>query len=145
MKKLFLALVLVVGLNSFAQPGRKGEGREKLTPEQQVESILKKMTQELALTEKQQNEIKPILVEQSKKREAKKEEFRAKREKGEKPSDEEIAEMKKNRADEELALKTKFKKILSEEQYNKWSDMRKQFGEKMKGKRKEGVKPSESK
>lgn len=139
-----VVIALVVGLTTFAQQ-KRGEGREKLTPEQQVETILKKMTTELSLDGKQQEEVKVLLTEQAKKREAKKEEFKLRKEKGVKPSDEEIAKMKKERIDEELAMKTKLKKILSDEQYKKWSERRKEMGSKMRSKGKRGDKPVESK
>lgn len=144
MKKLFVVIALVVGLTTFAQE-KRGEGREKLTPEQQSEAILKKMTSELTLDAKQQESVKVLLNEQAKKREAKKGEFKARKEKGEKLSDEEIAKMKKDRIDEELAMKTQLKKILSEDQYKKWSERRKEMGGKLKGKGKRGGKPVESK
>jgi periplasmic protein CpxP/Spy len=140
MKKLILAVALVVGLTTFAQ-GKKGDGKERMNPEEQVEVILKKMTSELSLDAKQQDEVKAILVEQSKKRIAKKEEFKTRREKGDKPTDEEIATMKKNRIDEELAMKNKMKKVLSEDQYKKWTEAKKDRMEKFKGKGKRGVKP----
>ena len=140
MRKLILAVALVVGLTTFAQ-GKKGDGKGRMSPEQQVEVVLKKMTTELSLDAKQQDEVKAILVEQSKKRETKKEEFKARKEKGDKPSDEEIAAMKKNRIDEELAMKNKMKKVLSEDQYKKWTEAKKDRMEKFKGKR--GAKPVE--
>lgn len=140
MRKLILAIALVVGLTTFAQE-KKGDGKARMTPEQQVEVVLKKMTSELSLDAKQQDAVKAILVEQSKKREAKKEEFKTRKEKGQKPTDEEIAEMKKNRIDEELAMKNKMKKVLSEDQYKKWDEAKKERMEKFKGKRKKGAKP----
>ncbi len=136
MRKLILAVALVVGLTTFAQE-KKREG--KMTPEQQVEVVLKKMTSELSLDAKQQDQVKALLVEQSKNREVKKAEFKTRREKGDKPSDEEIAAMKKNRIDEELAMKNKMKKILTEDQYKKWNEVKKERMGKLKGKR--GSKP----
>lgn len=143
MKKVIAVMALVVGLTTFAQ-GKRGEGREKLTPEQQVEVVLKRMNSELTLTEKQQGEIKPLLLEQAKKREAKMLEFKGQKEKGTKPTDEQIAQMKKNRIDEELTMKTKLKKILTEEQYTKWSTRKKEMAKKMKSKGKRDLKPIEN-
>ncbi len=143
MKKVIVLMVLVVGLTTFAQ-GKRGEGREKLTPEQQVEVVLKRMNSELTLTEKQQGEIKPLLLEQAKKREAKMLEFKGQKEKGTKPTDEQIAQMKKNRIDEELAMKTKLKKILTEEQYTQWSNNKKDRLTKMRSKGKRDGKPVEN-
>jgi hypothetical protein len=143
MKKVILIIALVVGLSSFAQ-GKRGEGREKLTPEQQVEVVLKKMNSELTLTEKQQGELRPILMEQAKTREAKMMEIKKLKEKGLKLTDEQIAQMKKNRIDEELAMKTKLKKILTEEQYTQWSNNKKDRLTKMRSKGKRDGKPVEN-
>ena len=54
MRKLILAVALVVGLTTFAQ-GKKGDGKGRMSPEQQVEVVLKKMTTELSLDAKQQD------------------------------------------------------------------------------------------
>lgn len=142
MRKLILVVALIVGLTTFAQ-GKKGEGRgkDRPNPEEQVEKMVARMTSELSLDSKQQEQVKGLLMDQAKTREAKRAAFKGRKEKGEKPSDEEIAQMKKDRADEELAAKTQMKKILSEDQYKKWSEMKKEVRKDMRGKmkaRKEG-------
>lgn len=142
MKKLILVVALVVGLTTFAQ-GKRGEGRgkDRPNPEEHVEKIVARMTSELNLDTKQQEQVKALLMDQAKTREAKRAEFKGRRESGDKPSDAEIAQMKKDRADEELAAKTQLKKILSEEQYKKWTEIKKEARKDMKGKmksRKEG-------
>ena len=136
MKKLILAIALVISSLSFAQEGRERERGEKLTPEQQSELQVKKMTLDLDLNEKQQKEIKAILLEQAQKREAKIAE-------GEKPSADEKFEMKSKMLDEQIEMKAKMKKILTPEQYKEWeenhekrSEMRSEKMEKMKQKRK---------
>ena len=73
MKKVFLAALLFVGITTFAQ--KKREQREKLTPEQRVELQAKKMKLDLDLNDKQVADVKKLLLEQAKKREAKKEEI----------------------------------------------------------------------
>ena len=120
MKKLILAIALVATTLTFAQD-RKARG-EKLTPEQQTELQVKRMTLELDLDEKQQKEIKTILVEQSKKKETKLAEMKEKREKGEKPSADERFEMKNEMLDNQIEMKAKMKKILKPEQYKKWEE-----------------------
>lgn len=115
MKNLIVAFAIMISTLSFAQ---KGE-REKVSPEQRVDKQVKEMTSNLNLSEKQQGEVKAILLEQSKKREAKRAEMKAARERGETPTDEQRAEMKKKMIDEQLEMKTKMKKILSEEQLKK--------------------------
>lgn len=136
MKKLILVMVLLVGLTTFAQ-GKRGEGKNRPNPEEQVEKMVARMTAELNLSDKQQNEVKVFLLEQAKTREAKRMQMKERREKGQKPTDEEIAQLKKERADEELAAKTKMKKILSEEQYKQWSEVKKEMRNEMRGKIKE--------
>ncbi|MQP25546.1 hypothetical protein GFJ94_10765 [Flavobacterium sp. LMO8] len=123
MKKLILVALLVVSSLTFAQErGRKGE---KLTPEQQTELQVKKMTLELDLDAKQQKEIKAILLENAKKREAKMTEMKAKREKGKKPSADEKFAMKNEILDHQIEHKAQMKKILKPEQYQKWEDLQK--------------------
>lgn len=122
MKKLILAMALVMTTLTFAQD-RKGRGAgEKLTPEQQTELQVKRMTLELDLDEKQQKEIKTILLEQAKKREAKMAEMKAKREKGKKPSADEKFEMKNKMLDNQIENKAQMKKILKPEQFAKWEE-----------------------
>ena len=122
MKKLILAMALVMTTLTFAQD-RKGRGAgEKLTPEQQTELQVKRMTLELDLDEKQQKEIKTILVEQSKKRETKLAEMKAKKEKGEKPTADERFAMKNEMLDNQIAMKARMKKILKPEQFTKWEE-----------------------
>ena len=120
MRKLILAMVLVMSTLTFAQDRK--QGREKLTPEQQTELQVKKMTLELDLDAKQQKEIKAILLEQAKKREAKMAEMKAKREKGEKPSADEKFEMKNKMLDNQIENKAQMKKILKPEQFAKWEE-----------------------
>ena len=120
MKKMILAIALVATTLTFAQD-RKARG-EKLTPEQQTELQVKRMTLELDLDAKQQKEIKTILLEQAKKREAKMAEMKAKREKGEKPSADEKFEMKNKMLDNQIENKAQMKKILKPEQFAKWEE-----------------------
>ena len=120
MKKMILAIALVATTLTFAQDRK--QGREKLTPEQQTELQVKKMTLDLDLDAKQQKEIKTILLEQAKKREAKMAEMKAKREKGEKPSADEKFAMKNKMLDNQIENKAQMKKILKPEQFAKWEE-----------------------
>ena len=120
MKKMILAIALVATTLTFAQDRK--QGREKLTPEQQTELQVKKMTLDLDLDAKQQKEIKTILLEQAKKREAKMAEMKAKREKGKKPSADEKFEMKNKMLDNQIENKAQMKKILKPEQFAKWEE-----------------------
>lgn len=117
MKKLFIAALLVVGLSTFAQerkerPNRDNSetSREKLTPEQRSEKHLKKMTTDLSLNEKQQEQVGKIIAEQSTKREA----FRANKKA-------EHEAMKGKMKEERAAMDAKMKAILTPEQLEKWN------------------------
>ena len=127
MKNLIIAALLVVSMTSFAQDTKGVDKKphraemEKLTPEQRNEIMLKKMTLELDLNGKQQEQMKQVIAEQSKKREAMKESQKA--DKKEMTSDERFA-MKNKMLDEQIAMKAKMKNILSSEQFEKWEAMK---------------------
>jgi len=136
MKKLALIVLLVVGLSTYAQEGKKqerqGADRERLSPEQRNQLQLKKMTLELNLNESQQKEIAKILEEQSAKRQAEMATFKANKDKGVKPTAEERFAMKNKKLDEAIAVKAKVQKVLTPEQFKKWEDMKKENRENMK-------------
>ena len=136
MKKLILAIALVATTLTFAQDRK--QGREKLTPEQQTELQVKKMTLDLDLDAKQQKEIKTILLEQAKKREAKMAEMKAKREKGEKPSADEKFAIKNEMLDNQIEHKAQMKKILKPEQFQKWEQNLENRREKMSERKEKG-------
>lgn len=143
MKKLFVTAVLLVGFLTSAQEMKvqKGdrkartENREKLTPEQQAELQVKKMTLELDLNAKQQAEIKKIALEQAKKREAKKTEWKANKEAGKSLSKDEKFAMKNQMLDNQIAHKAEMKKILTSEQYAKWESKQTERKDKMQNRR----------
>lgn len=118
MKKVIVAVLLVVGMTTFAQ--ERGEKRERLSPEQKVELQAKKMKLDLDLNDKQTADIKKIVAEQVKKREAKRAEFEAKRAKDAKPTQKEMFQNKSQMLDEQIAMKAEMKKILNAEQFSKW-------------------------
>ena len=128
MKKLILVLVIMASLVSFAQ---EREGRGQFKSEQDVEAHIKRMTADLNLSDKQQSEVKLILMDQFNKRQKMREEMKKERESGAQISDEKKAEMKKHMIDEQLEMKTKLKKVLSEEQMKKLGELKKQRGGEM--------------
>ncbi len=130
MKKVFLAVLMLVGITTFAQ--EKMEKKQKLTPEQQVELQAKKMKLDLDLNDKQVTEVKKLLLEQAKKREAKKVEFQTKKADSKKPTSDEIYAMKNKMLDEQIAHKAEIKKILTPEQYKKWEENREEGKDRMK-------------
>jgi hypothetical protein len=128
MKKLIVTAVLLVGFLTFAQEKEiqkgerkaKMENRESLSPEQQAELQVKRMTLDLDLNTKQQGEIKKIVLEQAKKRETKKAAWKAKKEAGKSFSKDEKFAIKNEALDEQIAMKSEMKKILTTEQFSKW-------------------------
>jgi hypothetical protein len=131
MKKVCIVALLVIGLSSFAQERKerhpKGE-MEQMTPEQRNQLHLKKMTLDLDLNAKQQEQLTKILADQSAKREAMKAEHKVKMEEAKAIR----FEMKKKILDEQIEMKNKMKSILSAEQFAKW-EMKKEKNNKRMG------------
>lgn len=125
MKKLFIAALLFVGMISFAQDiNQKStrDQRENLTPEQRNEKHLQKLTSELTLDKKQQDQVKQLLAERS----AKAEKFKASRKDSKtKPTDAEREALKKQMETEKAANDAKMKSILNADQYTKWTALKK--------------------
>ena len=139
MKKLLTVLVLAVGftVTTQAQKGDKGK-REQLTVEQQTELEVKKMTLKLDLTEAQQNQIKPLIAKKVAERKEMWTKRKAMKESDSKPSSEERYAMKTKMLDKQIAYKTEMKRILNEQQYERFEKMaaRKMNRHKKKGDRK---------
>ena len=126
MKKLFITALLFVGIVSFAQDINQkpaSDQREKLTPEQRNEKHLQKLTSDLNLDKKQQEQVKQLLVERS----AKAEKFRdARKDSKTKPTAEEREAFKKQITAEREANDAKMKAILNADQYTKWTALKKE-------------------
>lgn len=125
MKKLFIAALLFVGMVSFAQDiNQKAtrDQREKLTLEQRNEKHLQKLTSELNLDKKQQEQVKQLLADRS----AKGEKFRdANKDRKTKPTAAERDAFKKQMETEKAANDAKMKAILNADQYTKWTALKK--------------------
>ncbi|OAZ02787.1 hypothetical protein [Flavobacterium succinicans] len=138
MKKLIMAAFLVVSLSSVAQERRERPNRdemEKMTPEQRQEKHLKKMTTDLNLNAKQQEEVKKLMAEQGKKAADFKAKRDAKKEEQLLASAKERKEMAEKMKAEKEAMDAKMKAILTPEQYTKWEKEREIRKEKMLEKR----------
>lgn len=118
MKKVFLATFLAIGTIAFAQERKMGYN--DLTPEQKTELRVKQMTLDLDLSDSQQKQLKTLFLKENKEREAKRTEFIALKEKGEKPTKDERFRMKSERLDKQIEMKSKLRKILNEKQMAKW-------------------------
>lgn len=142
MKKLFLVAFALITLQGFAQEppqqlerAPKKERKQKmkdLSPEEQATLSTKKMTLALDLNEKQQAQVKEVLLAQFEKRPTKpqnKEEL----------TKEQRLEMMNARLDAQIEVKKQMKSILNEEQFKKFDKMqsRRHHGGKGKHKMKE--------
>lgn len=133
MKKLIIAVLLVVGMTSMAQNGNGKPQRaenEKLSPEQRNQMHLKRMTSDLNLNAKQQEQVGHLFAEHSEKRDALKAKRDANRMNQERPSDEERIAHRNQMLEEKKAFDTKMKSILSPEQYEKWNALKEKNREK---------------
>lgn len=128
MKNVFLALLLLVGITALAQE-KKGKrmGGEKLTKEQKVDFQVKKMTKDLNLNETQAKEVRAIVTKEVEKREAKKAEMDKKKEQVK-------AERLTDAKEQQAALASDMKKILTPDQFSKWEKSREEKKVKMKEK-----------
>lgn len=140
MKKLIIVALLVVGITAFAQNRKEMENRpdrskmEKFSPEQRTQLMIKKLTLELDLNAKQQEQVKQIMAEQGLKREAMRAERKTKREEVQKRNADEQFAMKNKMLDEQIEMKNKMKTILSPEQFEKWSNLKEKQVEKLQNK-----------
>jgi len=135
MKNVIAAVLLIVGMSAFAQERpegpRRGDRAEmaKLTPEQRNELHLKMLTLKLDLNASQQKEMGKIVAEMDAKREAMKAEREANKDK--KRTSDEIFAKKSKMLDEKIAMKERLKKILNDEQMDKFEKMQQHRQQKM--------------
>ncbi|MCH3884374.1 Spy/CpxP family protein refolding chaperone [Tenacibaculum aquimarinum] len=141
-----VALMFAVTFTAQAQKKQKRGNSEKLTVAQQADLKLKKMTLALDLTESQQSQLKPIIAEQAAERKAMQEKRKAMRDSDKKPkklsADERYA-MQSKKLDKQIAMKSKIKNILNEEQFAKFEKkfakqkgkMKRKMNKKRKGKK----------
>ncbi len=152
MKKLILIALALVTIQVSAQNKKQGERRgdpmergqrmSDFTPEEMAQLQTKKMALALDLTEAQQKKIEKLNLENAKERKAKMEARQAEMRdgKGEKPSKEERLKMMNERLDKQIEMKDKMKKILDDEQLEKWEKnhaQKQRAGKKQKGKGKQ--------
>ncbi|MDC0177505.1 hypothetical protein OAJ14_05075 [Polaribacter sp.] len=126
MKKVITLLVLVFAFALSTQGQKKKAQRaSKLTIEQQTTLAVKKMTLALDLSEKQQNEIKPILMAKMTEHKMAVERRKADKEPKKRPSTDEIYAMKSKQLDGMILMKNKMKNILDKKQYEQFEKMQK--------------------
>jgi len=132
MKMWILAMTMMVGVAANAQ--NKKERHEPLKPEQRAELQSKKMMLALDLNEKQQKDVKQLLIENGKARAEFRRQHMADRKEGKKMSADERFAMKNRMLDDRIAMKTEMKKILTPEQFKKLQLVKKDRHHEMKKK-----------
>ena len=132
---IFFAIAVTFTANAQEKTAQKNrQNGPQFTVEQHTELSVKRMTLALDLNEKQQNQIKPLLIAQATQRKAAMEKMKKARETKQRPTDEEIFAMKNQQLDNQIAMKKAMKEILTKEQFEKFekmAKMRKMRGEKM--------------
>ncbi len=132
MKKLILIALALVTIQVSAQNKKQGERRgdpmergqrmSDFTPEEMAQLQTKKTTLLLDLTVAQQKEVEKLHLENAKERQAFRETRQAKRKdgNGKNSNKDERLKMENQRLDRQLEMKKKMKKILNDEQFEKW-------------------------
>ena len=126
MKQFASILVLAFAFTLSAQAQKKrNDKRPELSIEQQTNLAIKQMTLTLDLSEKQQNQITPIMTAQAASKKTAMEKRGEMRKNKTKPTADEIYEMKSKFLDNQIAFKNSMKEILNEEQFQKFQKMAK--------------------
>jgi len=138
MKNLLSIVVLVFALTFTAQAQKKrGNMGSKLTIEQQTTLAVKKMTLVLDLSDKQQKQIKPIIMSKIKNKNDFTEKRKAAKVNKQKPTSDEIFAIKIKQLDNQIMMKNSIKNILNEKQFDKFEKMHKSRTRMAKNKMKE--------
>ena len=126
MKNLATILAFVFAFTFTTQAQKKrNKNMPKLTVEQHTNLAIKKMTLALDLSDKQQNQIKPILMAQITAKKAAMEKRKEARKNKQKPTADEIYAMKSKQLDNRIMIKNKMQNILNKEQFEKFQKMQK--------------------
>ncbi len=120
MKQLLFTCAFLFSVLTFAQK----KDFKNLTPEQRVDLHLKKINKDLKLDDKQQKAVKEILTARSQKMESFHEQRKTMKDAGQKPTEAERANFKKEFEAQKADFDTKMKSILTPEQYSKWLEKR---------------------
>ncbi len=126
MKRILSILVLVVAVSiqANAQDGQRGPKKgQNMTAEQIATLGSKKMTLGLDLTASQEKQVYNLLEAQAKDRNALRTQHQEMRKNNEKPSDEDRFNFQVAQLDKQIAFKAEMKKILNNDQYEKWAEM----------------------
>ncbi|WP_298369956.1 hypothetical protein [uncultured Lutibacter sp.] len=124
MKKIIGILVLTVVFtfsNTInAQQKQRMQKKANYSPEQMATLMTKKLTLHLNLDAKQQKAIQNLLTREASERKEMMEKMKERRANGERPTDAERFEFENKRLDKQIAHKNEMRKILSNDQFEKW-------------------------
>ncbi len=128
MKKLVLIALALFSLNSFAQSKASKKDRIKevhqlykdMTPEEIAKLRTKKMTLHLDLSDKQQKEVYNVLLEEATFRKIKFDKRKAEKKDKSEITKDDYLKFENEKLDRQIAMKSKMKDILNEEQYKKF-------------------------
>src|SRR5210317_1185377 len=126
MKRILSILVLVAAISfqTNAQERQRGPRKgQNMTAEQMATLGSKKMSLGLDLTSSQEKQIYTLLEERAKDRIAMRNQRQEMRKNSETPSQEERYNMKVAQLDKQISFKAEMKKILNNDQYEKWSEL----------------------
>lgn len=136
MKKIIgfvlVALFISMSANAQAQKQQRMRKMSKLTVEQQAEMQTKHLVLTLDLTKDQEKKVFALKKEQAEKRKVQMEARQQNKENRADLTDDEKYQMRVDRLDRQIAHKAEMKKILNDDQYEKW--------EKIQVKKKRGIK-----
>ena len=134
MKRILSILVLVAAISfqTNAQERQRGPRKgQNMNAEQMATLGSKKMSLGLDLTSSQEKQIYTLLEERAKDRIAMRNQRQEMRKNSETPSQEERYNMKVAQLDKQISFKAEMKKILNNDQYEKWSELMAKRNQKM--------------
>lgn len=105
MKNFLLAVFALIGFSGLAQ--------DKMSLEQRTELRVKQITLDLDLNEKQQHELKALLLADAQKKEARRIDLRENKEKRKELTADERFKMKNEALEEQIVFRKEIKKILT--------------------------------
>jgi protein CpxP len=122
MKKLLLIILLCLTISGISQEKKNQFRTERVafTSQQKAELQVKKMTLELELSAKQQQEISELLLNYQIKRQEMRMKLQSIRADNKKLTTNEKFVLKSDALDEKIAVKGEMKKILKADQFAKW-------------------------
>ncbi|UMB53694.1 hypothetical protein MKD41_15345 [Lutibacter sp. A64] len=127
MKKLvgLTVIIMFFSLTTTAQ-GQRQNKRANYTPEQRATLQSKKLALRLDLNTNQEKQIEKLMLKSAEVRESYRAEHMKNKPDGTGPTADQRFEREKIRLEKQQATKAEFKKILTEEQFEKWETMKKQ-------------------